>query len=182
MLFSALIRLPRDLSMSSPGILTRQGGATIAYRRLTGAAPGILFLGGFRSDMTGTKASYLEDYCRQRGRAYVRFDYFGHGASSGDVTMGTIGGWAEDAIAVLDSLTEGRQILIGSSMGGWLMLLVALARPERVAALVGIAAAPDFTEDLLRPRLDPQQRGELHETGTVSLPSDLRPLGLHLSA
>jgi pimeloyl-ACP methyl ester carboxylesterase len=136
-----------------------------------------MFLGGFHSDMTGTKALFLEEYCRRRGRAFVRFDYFGHGASSGEVALGTIGTWAEDAIAVLDSLTEGRQILIGSSMGGWLMLLAALARPERVEALVGVAAAPDFTEDLVWPRLDAEQRRELGATGTVSLSSEYNPSG-----
>jgi len=134
--------------MSSSGILPRRDGATIGYHRLTGRDPGVMFLGGFRSDMTGTKASFLEEYCRRRGRAYVRFDYFGHGASSGDIALGTIGRWAEDAIAVLDELTAGRQVLIGSSMGGWIMLLAALARTERIHALVGIAAAPDFTEIL----------------------------------
>ena len=101
-----------------------------------------MFLGGYRSDMTGAKALYLEDYCRRCGQAYLRFDYFGHGASSGDAALGTIGRWSDDAIAVLDSLTEGTQVLVGSSMGGWIMLLVALARPSRVHALVGIAAAP----------------------------------------
>src|SRR4029077_5513875 len=109
-------------------------GATIAYHRLAGAAPGVVFLGGFRSDMTGTKALFLGEYCRRRGQAYLRFDYFGHGASSGDAASGAIGRWAEDAIAVLDSLTEGRQILVGSSMGGWVMLLAALARPTRIHA------------------------------------------------
>ena len=98
--------------------------------------------------MTGTKASFLEEYCRRRGQAYVRFDYFGHGASSGDIASGTIGRWAEDAVAVLDALTEGRQILIGASMGGWIMLLAALARTERIGAVAGLAAAPDFTEKL----------------------------------
>src|SRR5215470_15854078 len=102
--------------MNTPAILTRHDGATIAYHRLVGASPGVVFLGGFRSDMTGTKALYLEDYCRRRGQAYLRFDYFGHGASSGDVALGTIGHWAGDAIAVLDSLTEGPQVLVGSSM------------------------------------------------------------------
>ena len=82
--------------------------------------------------MTGSKALFLEDFCRRRDQAFVRFDYFGHGASSGDATLGTISRWTEDAIAVLDSLTEGRQILVGSSMGGWIMLLAALARPERL--------------------------------------------------
>jgi len=161
----------------SGAILARPDGATIAYHRLAGEPPGIVFLGGFRSDMTGTKALFLEDYCRTCGRAYVRFDHFGHGASSGDIARGTIGRWREDAIAVIDSLTLGPQILIGSSMGGWIMLLAALARPERVAALVGIAGAPDFTEELLWPRLTPAQRVEIMERGVVILPSDFDPAG-----
>ena len=162
---------------ASPATLTRADGATIAYRRMDGRAPGIVFLGGFRSDMTGTKALFLEDYCRRNQRAFVRFDYFGHGQSSGDFARGTIGRWREDAIAVIDSLTEGPQILVGSSMGGWIMLLAALARPERVAALVGIAPAPDFTEALLAARLTPEQRRELAESGRVVLPSDYDPAG-----
>jgi pimeloyl-ACP methyl ester carboxylesterase len=157
--------------------LARSEGAAIAYRRLAGAAPGIVFLGGFRSDMTGTKALFLEDYCRRRGRAYVRFDYFAHGLSSGDFADGTISRWRDDAIAVIDSLTEGPQILIGSSMGGWIMVLAALARPQRVAALVGIAAAPDFTADLLPRRLSKAQRRELDEAGRVVLPSAYDPAG-----
>jgi len=127
--------------------------------------------------MTGTKALFLEDFCRRRGQAFVRFDYFGHGASSGDVALGTIGGWAEDAVAVLDSLTEGPQILVGSSMGGWIMLLAARARTKRVRALVGVAAAPDFTEDLVWPRLSPTQQRELRESGAVTLPSEYDPAG-----
>ena len=127
--------------------------------------------------MTGTKALFLEDYCRRRGRAYVRFDYFGHGQSSGDFAQGTIGRWREDAIAVIDSLTEGPQILVGSSMGGWIMLLAALARPERIMALVGIAAAPDFTTELLPNRLSPEQRRELEQQGAVTLPSEYDPAG-----
>src|SRR5260370_18229774 len=92
--------------MSPPAdILPRHDGATIAYHRLAGASPGVVFLGGLRSDMSGTKALFLEDYCRCRGQALVRFDYFGHGVSSGDFAQGTIGRWAEDAIAVIDSLT-----------------------------------------------------------------------------
>src|SRR5712671_324441 len=149
---------PPQGSGADPAILARPDGATIAYHRLAGEPPGIVFLGGFRSDMTGTKALFLEDYCRRRGRAYVRFDYFGHGASSGEIAAGTIGRWREDAITIIDSLTTGPQILVGSSMGGWIMLLAALARPERIAALVGIAGAPDFTEELLWPRLTPAQR------------------------
>jgi pimeloyl-ACP methyl ester carboxylesterase len=163
--------------MNSPATLTRQDGATIAYHRLAGSGPGVVFLAGFRSDMAGTKALYLEDYCRRRGQAYLRFDYFGHGASSGDAAAGTIDRWSHDAIAVLDSLTEGPQVLVGSSMGGWIMLLAALARPSRVHGLVGIAAAPDFTEDLVWRRLDPEQQQELRATGVVTLPSEYDPDG-----
>jgi pimeloyl-ACP methyl ester carboxylesterase len=143
-----------------PEILSREGGATIAYRRVPGKSPGVMFLGGFNSDMQGTKAVELERYCRAAGRAFVRFDYQGHGESSGDFADGTIGSWTEDALAVLDSCTEGPQILIGSSMGGWIMLLAAIARPDRVAALIGIAAAPDFTEDLIWNRYG----DDVHET------------------
>jgi pimeloyl-ACP methyl ester carboxylesterase len=163
--------------MNTPSILPRLGGATIAYHRFAGATPGVVFLGGFRSDMTGTKALFLEDFCRRRDQAFVRFDYFGHGASSGDATLGTISRWTEDAIAVLDSLTEGRQILVGSSMGGWIMLLAALARPERIHALMGIAAAPDFTEALLWPRLSEAQKHALKDTGAVTLASEYDPAG-----
>src|ERR1700733_4001235 len=157
--------------------LARPGDATIAYHRLEGAAPGIVFLGGFRSDMAGTKALFLEDYCRRRGRAYVRFDYFAHGQSSGNFADGTISRWRDDAIAVIDSLTEGPQILVGSSMGGWIMVLAALARPERIAALVGIAAAPDFTSDLLPQRLHDAQRRTLRDEGSIVLPSSYDPAG-----
>ena len=162
---------------AGPTSLARPDGAAIAYRRLAGAAPGIVFLGGFRSDMTGTKALFLDEYSRQRGRAYVRFDYFAHGASGGDFARGTISRWRDDAIAVIDSLTEGPQILIGSSMGGWIMVLAALARPERVAGLVGVAAAPDFTADLLPRRLSETQRRALDEAGRVVLPSTYDPAG-----
>ncbi|MBT5414641.1 MAG: alpha/beta fold hydrolase, partial [Rhodospirillaceae bacterium] len=128
-----------------PEILPRADGASIAYHRLAGEGPGIVFLGGFASDMTGTKAIALEAHCRRRGQAFLRFDYRGHGQSSGAFEEGSIGLWAGDAIAAIDALTEGPQILVGSSMGGWIMLLAARALPDRAAALVGIAAAPDFT-------------------------------------
>jgi pimeloyl-ACP methyl ester carboxylesterase len=168
---------PDNLHGADPEILARPDGATIAYRRRAGTAPGIVFLAGFRSAMTGTKALFLDDYCRRRGRAFVRFDYFAHGRSSGDFALGTIGRWAADAIAIIDSLTRGPQILVGSSMGGWIMLLAALARPAQIAALVGIAAAPDFTEELLWPRLNPAQRRAIMDEGRVVLPSDYEPEG-----
>src|SRR5436190_13257881 len=171
--------MPHSASATGPdpASLARPDGAAIAYHRIEGGAPGIVFLGGYRSDMTGTKALFLEGYCRRRGQAYLRFDYFGHGVSSGDFALGTIGRWRDDAVAVIDSLTEGPQILVGSSMGGWIMLLAALARPERIAALTGIAAAPDFTEELLPKRLTPAQRREIEERGAVTLSSDYDPAG-----
>ncbi len=160
------------LSPEAPRILSRADGATIAYHISAGRSPGVMFFGGFVSDMTGTKAMALEEFCRRRGQAYVRFDYFGHGASSGRFEDATIGRWAEDAITVLDAVTEGRQVLIGSSMGAWIMLLAALARPERVAGLIGIAAAVDFTEDLLWAGFDDGMRRHLQRTGVYYQPSE----------
>lgn len=147
-------------------------GGSIAYRRTAGRAPGIVFLGGFNSDMTGTKAVRLEAFAKARGQAFLRFDYQGHGESSGRFVDGTIGTWFLDAITVLDVLTEGPQVLVGSSMGGWLMLLVARERPERVAGLVGIASAPDFTQDLIWDELSPAQRQKLLDEGRIELPSE----------
>jgi pimeloyl-ACP methyl ester carboxylesterase len=123
------------------------------------------------SDMTGTKAMALEAFCREREQAFVRFDYFGHGESSGAFTEGTIGLWAADTVVVLDELTEGPQVLVGSSMGGWIMLLAALARRPRIAGLVGIASAPDFTEDLLWARMGPEQKAALDRDGVYFEPS-----------
>jgi pimeloyl-ACP methyl ester carboxylesterase len=163
------------------GIVTREDGATIAYVATAGKSPGVVFLGGFMSDMTGTKATMLEAFCRARGQAFLRFDYFAHGASSGRFEAATIGRWRDDAVAVLDELTRGPQILVGSSIGGWLMLLTALKRPERVAALVGIAAAPDATEDLMWPHLSPEQRETMLRDGVLRIPSAYDPKGYILT-
>jgi pimeloyl-ACP methyl ester carboxylesterase len=149
-----------------------RANSRIAYHRMPGHLPGVVFLGGFMSDMTGTKAMALDGFCRDRAQAFVRFDYTGHGQSSGRFIDGTIGSWAGDAIAVLDSLTEGPQILVGSSMGGWIMVLAALARRTRIAGLVGVAAAPDFTEDLLSDIATPDQRAALERDGVYYLPND----------
>ncbi len=129
---------------SEPQFLAREDGIRIAYHHTPGRAPGVIFCGGFMSDMTGTKALALEAACRKTGRAYTRFDYRGHGQSDADFESGTIGLWSQDALAILDQVTEGPQIVVGSSMGGWIMLLLARARPDRIAGLVGIAPAPDF--------------------------------------
>lgn len=148
-----------------PQVLTTPQGRTIAYHQTPGQGPGVVFLGGFRSDMGGTKALWLEEWCRKQGRAFLRFDYSGHGASSGDFEDGCIGDWTADALAAL-SLTAGPQVLVGSSMGGWIALLLARAVPDRVAGLVGIAAAPDFTERLWN-GLTEAERDALRDTGRL---------------
>ena len=133
--------------------------------------PTVMFLGGFRSDMEGTKALYFEQQCAARGQTYLRFDYSGHGISGGTFEEGTIGQWADDALVMLDTFTSGTVILVGSSMGGWISLLLALKRPERVAGLVGIAAAPDFTKDI-EAVLNEGQKQEIMTKGRVELPND----------
>lgn len=127
--------------------------------------PGVVFLGGFASDMTGTKALFLDERCGQAGYAFLRFDYRGHGESSDSFQKGCIGDWFDDALKAFDALTNGPQIVVGSSMGGWIGLLLARARPARVKAFIGIAPAPDFTEDLILPRLTDEQKKELAQTG-----------------
>ena len=147
-------------------------GREIAYDRTEGAGPGVVFLGGFRSDKEGTKALALETWAKRHGRAFLRLDYSGHGQSSGDFLDGCIGDWFEDARAAILELTEGPQVLVGSSMGGWISLLMARENPEKVAGLVTIAAAPDFTEDGMWAEFSEAQRRELMEAGQVALPSD----------
>lgn len=147
-------------------------GTRLAFCRTDGTLPEVVFLAGFRSDMTGAKAVRLEEHCRGAGRAFTRFDYRGHGASSGRFEEGCVGEWLADALAVLDRVLEGRPcVLVGSSMGGWIALLAGLARPGQVCGLVGIAAAPDFTEDLIRARLDPEQAEALERDGVFLAPS-----------
>jgi pimeloyl-ACP methyl ester carboxylesterase len=158
-------------------ILTREDGATIAYRERPGKAPGVIFLGGFNSDMTGTKARALDAFCSASGHRFLRFDYFAHGASSGDFADATIGRFLDDTLAVIDKLTTGQLVLVGSSIGGWLMLLAAQARPERVRALVGIAAAPDATEDLMWQRMPFELREAVITQGSVRLPSPYSEAG-----
>ena len=135
--------------MDTVETLDRGDGGHLAYRRRDGAGPGVMFLGGFASDMDGAKASRLDAWAGEAGRAFLRFDYTGHGRSSGAFEDSTVSRWRDDALAALDGLSEGPQILVGSSMGAWIALLAALARPERVKALVLVAPAPDFTEALL---------------------------------
>jgi pimeloyl-ACP methyl ester carboxylesterase len=160
-----------------PSILARGDGATIAYHRRPGRSPGIVFLHGLMSDMTGGKALALDALARARGQAFLRFDTFGHGASSGAFAEATVGRWKADVLAALDELTQGPQVIVGSSLGGWLMLLAALARPARVAGLVGIAAAPDATEELIWKEFSPEQQARLMREGSLRLPSAYDPEG-----
>ncbi len=154
------------------GRLDRGNGTDLAWVRLAGASPTVVFLPGFRSDMTGDKATALAAFCARRGNAMLRFDYSGHGASSGDFLDGTIGTWAADAVAAIDALTTGKLILVGSSMGGWIALLTAQARPDRLAALIGIAAAPDFTQRLMWDAMTPTEQAMLQRDGIVHAPSE----------
>ena len=149
-------------------------GRTLAVSRGAGQGPTVVFLGGFGSDMTGTKAAWLADWARERGRAFVRFDYSGHGASEGAFEDGTIGAWAEDAGAVVATLGT-RAVLVGSSMGGWIALLLARASPDRVAGLVTVAAAPDFTEDGIWANAPDFLRARLMSEGRIQAPSDHGP-------
>ena len=147
-------------------------GRRLAYHRNDGQGPGVVFLGGLLSDMTGTKAVHLEEWARATGCAFLRFDYSGHGQSSGAFIDGCIGDWAEDAAAAITALTTGPQVLVGSSMGGWISLLLARRMQERLAGLVTIAAAPDFTEDGMWAEWSEAQRRMCMELGQVALASD----------
>ncbi|MCK0143271.1 alpha/beta hydrolase [Aliiroseovarius sp. F20344] len=147
-------------------------GRRIAYVKTEGDGPTILFLSGLKSDMEGTKAVALEACAKEQGRAFVRFDYSGHGISSGEFREGCIGDWHEDTLEVVDNLIDGPVLAVGSSMGGWQSLLLARARPDRVMGLVTIAAAPDFTEDGYWAGFSDEQKAELEREGFLSIPSD----------
>jgi len=153
--------------MPDTAFLARPDGVRLAYAQRDGAGPTIVFLPGYLSDMQGSKAIALDDWAARSGRALLRLDYSGCGESEGRFEDGTLRVWRDDVLHLIDHATQGPLVLVGSSMGGWLMLLVALARRDRVAALVGIAAAPDFTEWGFT---DAQKR-ELAETCHVFEPS-----------
>ena len=152
--------------------LITKTGRRLAYVQTADSGPGVIFLGGFMSDMSGTKALYLEAWCTEQGLAFLRFDYSGHGASSEAFTDGCVGDWAGDAQAVIEELTDGKQILVGSSMGGWISILIAQRLPDRLAGLVTIAAAPDFTEDGFWAGFNKDTRMYLLKEGVVNIPSD----------
>jgi pimeloyl-ACP methyl ester carboxylesterase len=155
--------------------LKRDDGETIAYLRRAGKPPSILWLGGFKSEMTGTKAEALDLWATEQGHACLRFDYFGHGQSSWDFRKGTISRWLDDTLAVLDRVAEGPQLLVGSSMGGWIALLAARARPDRVKGLLLIAPAVDFTQALLWVRLPQDVKEQIERDGEWQRPSVYDP-------
>ena len=157
--------------MTDPTYLTTATGRRLAYHHHAGQGPGVVFLGGFKSDMTGTKAMYLESWARARRQAFLRLDYSGHGASGGRFEDGCIGDWAADAAAVIAAVTTGPQVLVGSSMGGWIALLLARAQTVPVAGLVGIAAAPDFTADI-EAAMTPAEHAAMARDGQIVQPSD----------
>jgi len=148
----------------------------IAYKQSNGAQPGIIWCGGLKSDMDGSKASALHAWADGQSRAFTRFDYFGHGMSSGEFRRGTMTRWAADTVQVIDELTSGQkygpQILVGSSMGAWTALLAALARPARIHAIVLLAPAPDFTEKLMWENFSEDIRQTIMQDGIYYEPSD----------
>lgn len=161
-----------------PQTLSLPAGGYLAYHKTEGQLPGVIFFGGFMSDMSGSKALALEEYCKTNNRAFIRFDYEGHGQSSGRFEKGTIGKWLGNALKILDELTDGKQIIVGSSMGGWIMLLAATMRTEKVAGLIGIAAAPDFTHELILRDLTAEQRKTMVETGYIEIPTSVEQVGV----
>lgn len=168
-----------------PSFLDR-GHHRLAFHKSKGTGPTLVWLGGFRSDMTGSKAMTMEAYAKERGQACLRFDYAGHGQSTGAFTDGTIGSWTEDAAAMIEAETEGDLILIGSSMGGWIGLLLAMEEARRakaknhksrIKALVLIAPAPDFTQKLMWPKFSEEEKQTILTEGQLVEPSpyDLEP-------
>ena len=151
--------------------IDRGDGTQLAYILAPGRQPTLVFLPGFMSDMAGEKATMLAAHAAALGHASLRLDYSGHGASSGQFIAGTIGRWTQDVLFLMDHVTQGPLVLVGSSMGGWIALLAARARPQRVAALAGIAAAPDFTETLMWAGMDEAARATLKQDGLLRVPS-----------
>lgn len=149
--------------MSQPVSLLRPDGEKLSCLCLSGTAPTLMFLGGFRSSMEGEKAKALAAWAERTGHACVRHDYYGYGLSSGNWEKATLGRWITDALAVLDTLTKGPVILVGSSMGAWIALHLAEQRPQRIAGLCTIAAAPDFTADTLPARFEEATGGSMEE-------------------
>ena len=151
-------------------------GGFVSFRQVTGDQPGVFYLHGTRSSIDSTKATFVERFCRDKGIAFTSLNFRGHGDSSGDFTDFTISDWFDDAVSILDNKTAGKQVIVGSSMGGWIMLLLALRRPDRVKGLVGISAAPDFTEMIMRLLPDTMKK-DLFAKGIIYTPNEYDDIG-----
>ncbi len=160
------------MRMEERGMLDRGDGVSLAWAHLPGVAPTVVFLPGFKSDMNGSKALAVRDFCAGIGQSMLRLDYSGHGESGGAFTDGTIGQWAEDALRVIAHRVKGPIILIGSSMGGWIALLLMRTLGDRVTGFIGIAAAPDFTETLMWDSMAPHEQQALVTDGQICVPSE----------
>ncbi|XP_073398618.1 palmitoyl-protein thioesterase ABHD10, mitochondrial [Dendrobates tinctorius] len=163
---------------SSIQYLARTDLPKLAYQKVKGKSPGVIFLPGFASDMNAQKAVALEDFCKSLGHSFIRFDYTGCGSSEGNMKECTIGKWKKDVLSILDDVSEGPQILVGSSMGGWLMLLAALARPEKIAALVGVAPAADHFVTVFN-KLPLEEKKAAEDMGEWKLPSKYSEEGFY---
>ena len=154
--------------MTEPSFTARPDGTRVAYRHRPGRGPTLVYLGGYLSEMVGTKAAALDAWAAEEGRPMLRLDYAGYGESDGDFELQSLDDRLNDVLLVVDQVTTGPLVLVGSSMGGWIALLAALARPDRVVGLIGLAAAPDFTEW----GFDDRERAEIARKGRIDHPSD----------
>ncbi|XP_048202546.1 palmitoyl-protein thioesterase ABHD10, mitochondrial [Perognathus longimembris pacificus] len=170
--------LPACRKMASLSFLNRPDLPNLAYKSLKGKTPGIIFIPGYLSTMNGTKALAIEEFCKSVGHAYIRFDYSGVGNSDGNLKDCTVGKWRKDVLSILDDVAKGPQILIGSSLGGWLMLHAAVARPEKVVALIGVATATDALVTQFR-QLPVEVQKEVEMKGVWSMPSKYNEEGFH---
>uniref|UniRef100_A0AAR2LXS9 Palmitoyl-protein thioesterase ABHD10, mitochondrial n=1 Tax=Pygocentrus nattereri TaxID=42514 RepID=A0AAR2LXS9_PYGNA len=173
-----LCSFPGARQKSSVQYISRPDLPKLAYRRIKGKSPGVVFLPGYGSNMSGQKAEALQDFCKSLGHSYLRFDYTGHGASEGVFSEGTIGTWKKDVLFMLDEVAEGPQILVGSGMGGWLMLLAAIARPEKTKALVGISTAADHFVTAFK-SLPLEARKEFEDKGAWTIPTKSNEEGVY---
>ncbi|XP_061049050.1 palmitoyl-protein thioesterase ABHD10, mitochondrial [Eubalaena glacialis] len=170
--------LPACRQKTSISYLSRPDLPNLAYKRLKGKSPGIIFIPGYISNMNGTKALAIEEFCKSLGHAYIRFDYSGVGNSDGNLEECTVGKWRKDVLSIIDDLAEGPQILVGSSLGGWLMLHAAIARPQKVVALIGVAAAVDGLVTQFN-QLPVEAKKEIEMKGVWSMPSKYSEEGVY---
>ncbi|XP_027724364.1 mycophenolic acid acyl-glucuronide esterase, mitochondrial isoform X1 [Vombatus ursinus] len=172
-------RLPVCRWKTNLSFLSRPDLPNLAYKKLKGKTPGVIFIPGYLSNMNGTKAMAIEEFCKSLGHAYIRFDYSGCGSSEGKFEDCTVGKWRKDVLSIIDDIAEGPQILVGSSMGAWLMLHAAIARPQKVAALVGIATAADSMVTQFN-QLSVEAKKDIEVKGTWKVPTKYSDDGFYI--